>query len=89
MTYHLPKQNDKKKKTLIIGEWHAFEVLVKRLHLQYWHIFIQHLLANLFIMPADERFFNNEAISDKQTADLQAISKLTSSTCIVNVFINT
>ncbi len=51
-------------------------------------IFIQHLLANLFIMPA-ERFFNNEAISDKQTADLQAISKLTSSTCIVNVFINT
>ncbi len=88
MTYHLPTQNDKKK-TLIIGEWHAFEVLVKRLHLQYWHIFIQHLLANLFIMPADERFFNNEAISDKQTADLQAISKLTSSTCIVNVFINT
>ncbi len=40
-------------------------------------------------MPADERFFNNEAISDKQTADLQAISKLTFSTCIVNVFINT
>ncbi len=39
-------------------------------------------------MPADERFFNNKAISDKQTADL-AISKLTSSTCIVNVFINT
>ncbi len=30
-------------------------------------IFIQHLLANLFIMPADERFFNNEAISDKHT----------------------
>ncbi len=52
-------------------------------------IFIQHLLANLFIMPTDERFFNNEAISDKQTADLQAISMLTSSTCIVNVFINT
>ncbi len=26
-------------------------------------IFIQHLLANLFTMPADERFFNNEAIS--------------------------
>ncbi len=31
-------------------------------------IFIQHLtLANLFIMPADERLFNNEAISDKHT----------------------
>ncbi len=28
---------------------------------------IEHLLANLFIMPADERFFNNEAISDKHT----------------------
>ncbi len=41
-------------------------------------------------MPADERFFNNEAISDKHThkqQDLQAISMLTS--CIVNVFINT
>ncbi len=30
-------------------------------------IFIQHLLANLFIMPAEERFFNNLAISDKHT----------------------
>ncbi len=28
---------------------------------------IKHLLANLFIMPADERLFNNEAISDKHT----------------------
>ncbi len=70
MTYHLPTQNDKKN-SLIIGEWHAFEVLVKRLHLQYWHIFIQHLLANLFIMPADERFFNNEANS-RFTSNLQA-----------------
>ncbi len=34
-------------------------------------IFIQHLLANLFIMPADERFFNNEAISDKHTQKQQ------------------
>ncbi len=35
-------------------------------------IFIQHLLANLFIMPADEfnndyLIMNNEAISDKHT----------------------
>ncbi len=39
-------------------------------------IFIQHLLANLFIMPADERLFNNEAISDKHTHKQQITSNL-------------
>ncbi len=40
-------------------------------------IFIQHLLANLFIMPADERFFNkqyliNILINSRFTSNLHA-----------------
>ncbi len=38
----------KKKKTLIIGELHAFEVLVKRLHLQCWHILHLYSTFNIY-----------------------------------------